>query len=81
MWRTTPALVADVAPGYREGFSVSIGSVSLTTTPDYATEDRLISIYQDSMQRMAAVPFQLSDTFHAYAYPKTPGLATDHRQR
>ncbi len=49
---------------------------------DYAAEDRLIAAYTDSMQRLAAIPFEVqTDRPHPYAHPKEPGQERDHRER
>jgi hypothetical protein len=49
---------------------------------DYAGEDRLATVFRDSMQRMAAVPFNIDTTRpHPYAHPKEPGQQRDHRAR
>ena len=49
---------------------------------DYAGEDRLIAAYKESMQRMAAVPFNIDTSRpHPYAHPKEPGQNRDHRAR
>ena len=48
---------------------------------DYAGEDRLISVWRDSVERIAKVPFDtVSDRPHPYAHPKQPG-ERDHRNR
>jgi nucleoside-diphosphate-sugar epimerase len=49
---------------------------------DYAGEDRLVAVFKDSMQRMAAVPFNIDTSRpHPYAHPKEPGQQRDHRER
>ena len=49
---------------------------------DYAGEDRLIAVYKESLQRMAAVPFSIDTSRpHPYAHPKAPGQQRDHRAR
>jgi len=49
---------------------------------DYAGEDRLAAVFRDSMQRMAAVPFNIDTSRpHPYAHPKEPGQQRDHRAR
>ncbi len=49
---------------------------------DYAGEDRLVAVYKDSLQRLAAVPFNIDTSRpHPYAHPKAPGQQRDHRER
>ena len=49
---------------------------------DYAGEDRLAAAYKESIQRMAAVPFNIDTSRpHPYAHPKEPGQQRDHRAR
>jgi nucleoside-diphosphate-sugar epimerase len=49
---------------------------------DYAGEDRLVVAFKESMQRMAAVPFNIDTSRpHPYAHPKEPGQQRDHRAR
>ena len=49
---------------------------------NYAAEDHLIAAYADSMQRVAAIPFEVqTDRPHPYAHPKEPGQERDHRER
>ena len=49
---------------------------------DYAGEDRLVAAFKDSIQRMAAVPFNIDTSRpHPYAHPKEPGQQRDHRER
>jgi nucleoside-diphosphate-sugar epimerase len=49
---------------------------------NYAAEDRLVAIFKESMERMAAIPFDVGkDRPHPYAHPKTPGQQRDHRER
>jgi nucleoside-diphosphate-sugar epimerase len=49
---------------------------------DYAGEDRLATVFRESMQRMAAVTFNIDTTRpHPYAHPKEPGQQRDHRAR
>lgn len=48
---------------------------------DYATEDKLATIYRESLARMAELSFKLPEKHHPYAHPKTPDQARDHRQR
>lgn len=49
---------------------------------NYAAEDRLIAAYTDSLQRLAAMPFEVqTDRPHPYAHPKEPGQERDHRER
>ena len=46
----------------------------------YAAEDQLAMLWKESVQRLAAVPFELPQHYHPYAHPKAPGQP-DHRQR
>lgn len=49
---------------------------------DYAGEDRLIAVFKESMERLAAVPFNIDTSRpHPYAHPKAPGQQRDHRER
>jgi nucleoside-diphosphate-sugar epimerase len=49
---------------------------------DYTAEDRLIAVYRECMERMSAVSFgKVGPMPHAYAHPKVPGQARDHRNR
>jgi nucleoside-diphosphate-sugar epimerase len=49
---------------------------------NYEAEDQLVAIFKDSLQRMAAIPFDVaSDRPHPYAHPKAPGQQRDHRDR
>jgi nucleoside-diphosphate-sugar epimerase len=49
--------------------------------PDYVSEDRLVSAFKESMERLAAIPYDGDmDISHPYAHPKESGLA-DHRSR
>ena len=49
---------------------------------NYAAEDQLVAIFKDSLQRMAAIPFEVAtDRPHPYAHPKAPGQQRDHRDR
>ena len=49
---------------------------------DYAAEDRLISEYEASLERLAQIPFDVSAKRpHPYAHPKEPGQERDHRSR
>ena len=49
---------------------------------NYEAEDRLIRAYKESMQRVAAIPFEVqTDRPHPYAHPKKPGQERDHRAR
>lgn len=49
---------------------------------NYEAEDRLLSAYKESMQRVAAIPFEVqTDRPHPYAHPKKPGQERDHRAR
>ncbi len=54
---------------------------SLQDPFNYDAEDQLVSVYQDGLQRMAAIPFDLGEAFHQYAHPKTPEQTRDHRAR
>lgn len=48
---------------------------------DYPGEDRLIDVWQESVERIKLVPFEIApDTPHPYAHPKKPG-ERDHRNR
>jgi hypothetical protein len=48
----------------------------------YDAEDRLVAIFKESIQRMAAVHFDIEKGRpHAYAHPKEPGQQRDHRER
>lgn len=46
----------------------------------YAAEDQLAMVWKESVERLAAVPFDLPQHYHPYAHPKAPGQP-DHRQR
>lgn len=49
---------------------------------NYPAEDQLVSIFKESLQRMAAIPFAVESTRpHPYAHPKVPGQQRDHRDR
>ena len=48
---------------------------------NYESEDRLVSLFKESVRRMAAIPFGRLPSFHAYAHPKTKGQLRDHRNR
>jgi nucleoside-diphosphate-sugar epimerase len=49
---------------------------------DYPAEDKLVAIYRESIERMAAVRFgKVPPTPHPYPHPKVPGQARDHRNR
>jgi nucleoside-diphosphate-sugar epimerase len=49
---------------------------------NYTAEDRLIAVYRECMERMSAVNFgKVGPMPHAYAHPKVPGQARDHRNR
>lgn len=49
---------------------------------DYAAEDRLVALFKESLQRMAAIPFAIeAHRPHPYAHPKEPGRQRDHRDR
>lgn len=49
---------------------------------NYEAEDRLLRAYKESMQRVAAIPFEVqTDRPHPYAHPKKPGQERDHRAR
>ncbi len=49
---------------------------------DYAGEDRLVAVYKECLQRLAAVPFNIDISRpHPYAHPKAPGQQRDHRDR
>jgi nucleoside-diphosphate-sugar epimerase len=47
---------------------------------NYAAEDHLAQVWKESVQRLAAVPFENVQPYHPYAHPKAPGQP-DHRQR
>ena len=48
---------------------------------NYAVEDRLVDIYRECYERMAAVEYVRREVYHAYPHPKEPGLKRDHRMR
>jgi hypothetical protein len=49
---------------------------------NYAAEDQLVALYKESLQRMAAIPFEVNSFRpHPYAHPKEPGQQRDHRDR
>lgn len=49
---------------------------------NYEDEDRLIAAYRESMERLAAIPFEVAiERPHPYAHPKEPGRDRDHRAR
>ena len=49
---------------------------------NYPAEDQLVTIFKESLQRMAAIPFAIESTRpHPYAHPKAPGQQRDHRDR
>ena len=49
---------------------------------NYEAEDRLLRAYKESMQHVAAIPFEVqTDRPHPYAHPKKPGQERDHRAR
>ena len=49
---------------------------------NYPAEDQLVTIFKESLQRMAAIPFAIESTRpHPYAHPKVPGQERDHRDR
>ena len=47
----------------------------------YATEDALIAIQKEAVERMRNVEYRKKSTRHTYAHPKEPGLGKDHRAR
>lgn len=48
---------------------------------DYEAEDRLIAAYQESLERLLQIPYDVEARHHPYAHPKEPGAQRDHRQR
>ena len=49
---------------------------------DYEAEDRLVSIFRESLEAMKTVHFgKVAPMPHPYPHPKVPGLARDHRNR
>jgi hypothetical protein len=49
---------------------------------NYPAEDQLVAVFKESLQRMAAVPFDIEiNRPHPYAHPKVPGQQRDHRER
>ncbi|MCB1741699.1 MAG: NAD-dependent epimerase/dehydratase family protein [Gammaproteobacteria bacterium] len=47
----------------------------------YRSEDALVSIYREAMQRYADVPVTQREFHHSYPHPKQAGLSRDHRER
>ena len=48
---------------------------------NYRAEDRLVEIYRECYDRMAAVEYIRHEVYHPYPHPKKPGLKRDHRTR
>jgi len=49
---------------------------------NYPAEDQLVALFKESLQRMAAIPFDIEiNRPHPYAHPKAPGQQRDHRDR
>jgi nucleoside-diphosphate-sugar epimerase len=49
---------------------------------NYPAEDQLLAIFKESLQRMAAISFDIEiNRPHPYAHPKAPGQQRDHRDR
>ena len=49
---------------------------------DYETEDRLVEIHRDAVNRMKQICFSTQTTRpHPYPHPKSPGEHRDHRER
>jgi hypothetical protein len=49
---------------------------------NYPAEDQLVAVFKESLQRMAAIPFDIEiNRPHPYAHPKAPGQQRDHRDR
>ncbi|MEQ1888325.1 MAG: NAD-dependent epimerase/dehydratase family protein [Alphaproteobacteria bacterium] len=52
-----------------------------STPMDYAMEDRLLDVYNQTMARLREIPFTAAPVHHSYAHPKLPGEGLDHRNR
>src|SRR5262249_651855 len=49
---------------------------------NYVAEDQLVAVFKESLQRMAAIPFDIEiNRPHPYAHPKARGQHGDHRDR
>jgi len=49
---------------------------------DYEREDKMVKLYKKYISAIKTqVPFELPETFHAYAHPKERGRKRDHRNR